>query len=102
MSGAVELGDDFARLVYFDRALLQAEFDEIIAAEFPSAARPKPRLPGCTATTEVSGRLRRFGPVPRSPATPATAGDAGMSHQSRQRSPPVGMRTWLARQEHTE
>ena len=78
----------FADLVCADHELLRAEFNAIIAANFPDAAdgaqRRRPTRPVMTGTGRVP-RARRSGPV----SAPCTRGGAaGAQHpRARQRGP---------------
>lgn len=79
-------GDEFASLVYSDPDLLTAEFDEIVAAEWPAAANVGRRT-----------RCRVDQPDGRTPRVPVLAGTTGAHRetprthecQGRQRSPPL-------------
>jgi hypothetical protein len=79
----------FTDLVCADHELLRAEFDAIIAANFPDTAGAEQRLRSGTASTTATRRApaRR---IPADTAPHAARGCAGAAHhlRARQRSPP--------------
>jgi hypothetical protein len=77
--------EEFLAIVYADEDLLQAEFDAIIAAEWPS---PAPDTPADDDAGERSpGRARRQ-PKGDQARLPNRARHPGIGGWSRQRSPP--------------
>jgi len=82
-------------LVCGDAGLLRAEFDAIIAANFPGGAGQRHRRPPLRRARLLTERSR-----PRTPAGPATAGarsgparvSAGLRARARERSPPEDRR----------
>jgi hypothetical protein len=78
--------EQFLALLCSDEELLQAEFDAIIAAEWPEPPGSLPR-PGAAGRTPERGRPGRCRPGarPRRPQPHPLGGDA----RRRQRSPPL-------------
>jgi hypothetical protein len=81
----------FAELVCADPELLQAEFDAIIAANFPpgdgSRSRHLPRRPGPTGTDRAAA-VPPAAPSPRSGPHPGSGGETGTDPAPRERGPP--------------
>jgi hypothetical protein len=81
----------FAELVCADPELLQAEFDALIAANFPpedgSRSRNPPRQPGPTGTDRAAP-VPPAVPSPRSGPHPGPRGRTGTDPAARERGPP--------------
>jgi len=97
LGGAVDdTAEQFLTLICSDEDLLQAEFDAIIAAEWPNPTKPRPGcgiVGGGDVTDAAPDRPARAGADPTTrPRHP------GVSGWGRQRSPPTGPAR-IARQE---
>ncbi|HEU5267664.1 MAG TPA: hypothetical protein VFU35_13235 [Jatrophihabitans sp.] len=77
--------EQFLALICSDEQLLRAEFDAIIAAEWPS--RPPP-APGRGAAAERPARAIRGRAVQRVPGLASRPRHPGIGGWARQRSPP--------------
>ena len=86
--------EEFLALVCADEQLLRAEFDAIVAAEWPG---PPPDAPGGRCDRERPGRPRTGRPA-RVTTPPGTCGHGRIGARRRQRSPPACRRPNVSRQ----
>jgi hypothetical protein len=81
---ALSIDDAFLELWCADEDLMRAEFDAIIAAEWPTA--PPPRRGAAHPTEPVADRVRGICRTP----LPDRPRHLGVGGRARQRSPPAG------------